>query len=250
MKAVIIDDEISIVRTLTKIITENHSNIEIVGTAHNIDEGYKALLQLNPDLVFLDIKLPDGNSFEMLRKFHEINFRIIFITGHEEFALQAFKFSAVDYILKPIDKDELADALEKAQKTIPHIEEQLKLQALFHNIEEKRPLKRIILRTTEFIQLVNIDSIIRCEADNNYTFFYLKDGKRILISKTIKEYAELLKSSGFLRVHQSHLLNIAYIDKYVKSEGGYILMKDNTEIPVSQNSKHTLVELLNTMLYH
>jgi two-component system LytT family response regulator len=249
MKAIIIDDEKNVINTITNLIILNFSDIEIVASATNIETGLKIIRTHQPDVVFLDIQLPDGTGFDLLRQLEKILFKIIFITGHEEYALDAIKISALDYILKPVDEDELKRAIEKAREIIKHEEEQLKLQALLENLHDKKSLKRIILRTSDFLYFVAIDDIIRAEADNNYTSFYLSNGKSILVSRTIKEFTELLKGAGFIRVHQSHLINISYIEKYVKADGGYIVLKDKTDIPVSSNNKHQILQKLNTLLY-
>ncbi len=249
MKAIIIDDETRVRNTITKLVESNFPDVSIVASAGDIESGYKMVTELNPDILFLDIHLPDGNGFDLLKKIETISFKLIFVTAHEEYALQAIKLSALDYILKPIDQDELSNAINKAHEIFKREEEQLKVKALLDNFEEKKTLKRIILRTSDYLHFVNIDDIIRCESDNNYTFFYLTDNKKVLVSKTIKEYEELLKNSGFLRVHQSHLINLLFVDKYVKSEGGYLQMKDNSNIPISINNKQYVLKMLNAFLY-
>jgi two-component system LytT family response regulator len=249
MKAILIDDEQHVINSLKNLIQSNFNDIDIIGTANNITEGYELIQSLLPDIVFLDINLPDGTGFDLIKKINQVDFKIIFITGHEEYAIQAFKVSAIDYILKPVVTEELVAAINKARESIKYEEENLRISTLLENINIQKTLKRIILRTAEYMHLVNIEDIIRCEADNNYTFFYLKDGNKILVSKTIKEFSKLLGSSGFIRVHQSHLINTVYIDKYVKGDGGYILMKDNTDIPISQHAKQEILKKLEQSLY-
>ncbi|HBH49281.1 MAG TPA: DNA-binding response regulator [Bacteroidales bacterium] len=249
MNAVIIDDEIAVINALTHYLGEGFPEIAIIGNAQDLKHGYELIKTHQPDLVFLDIQLPDGNSFELLKRFSSISFKIIFITGHEEFAIKAFKYSAIDYLLKPIDYTELKVALNKALQEIHSKEEHTKLNTLLENIEPEKKLKRIILKTSECLHVVKISDIIRCEADNNYTFFFLVNGQRILVSRTIKEFTALLKETNFIRVHQSHLINPEYIDKYVKTDGGYLLLKDQSEIPVSLRNKDLVIKALNTILY-
>ncbi|MBN2862037.1 MAG: response regulator transcription factor, partial [Bacteroidales bacterium] len=175
--------------------------------------------------------------------------KVIFVTGHQEYALNAIKVSALDYVLKPVDADELYHAVEKAREIISQEEHQMKLQALSENLQSKKALKRIILHTSDHLQLVSVSDIVRAEADSNYTSFSLSDGKRILVSRTIKEFETLLSGSGMIRVHQSHLVNINYIDKFVKKDGGYLLLKNNTKIPVSPVLKKKVLQALTDHLY-
>lgn len=247
MKAVIVDDDSSVVNIISKLIKSDFTDISIVATVGDVENGYHCIIENHPDLLFLDINLPNGTGFDLLKRLKKIDFKIIFMTAFEEFALQAIKVSALDYLLKPIDNVELADAIDKAREIIKQEEEQLKVKALLENFEEKKILKRIVLSTSDYLHFININDIVRCEADSNYTFFYLVDKKKILVSKTIKEYAGLLKNSGFLRVHQSHLINTAYIDKFVKSDGGYLLMKDKSSVPVSLSNRQNILKTLNSI---
>ena len=247
MKAIIIDDETRVINTLTSQINSIASDISIVATAQDIESGYKAIIKYHPDILFLDVQLPDGTGFDLLKKLHTITFKLIFITAHEEYAIKAIKCSALDYLLKPVDTEELYLAINKAKTLIREEEEKLKIKTLIDNFENKQSLQHIVLHTAECLHIVKIENIIRCEADNNYTFFHLTDKKRILVSKTIKEFSELLKASGFLRVHQSHLINLNYVDKYIKSEGGYILMKDQSSVPISLSNKQQVLRALESM---
>ncbi len=249
MKAVIVDDDVRVVNIISTLIETDFSDISIVAAADDVQTGHSCIQQYQPDLLFLDINLPDGTGFDLLRKLPQIDFKIIFITAFGEYALQAIKFSAMDYILKPIDTIELAKAIDKTREIIHQEEEQLKVKALLENFEEKKSLKRIVLHTSECLHYVNIDEIIRCEAANNYTFFYLANNKKILVSKTLKEFAELLKESGFLRVHQSHLINSLFVDRFIKSDGGYLLMKDKSNVPVSMSNRQQILKALDSTLH-
>jgi two-component system LytT family response regulator len=249
MNAVIVDDEASVRNSIRKLVSENFPDVSILASAGTIEDGYEAIIKYKPDLLFLDIELPDGIGFDLIRKFTSVSFKIIFITGHQEYALDAIKVSALDYILKPIDTDELRIAVEKAREAISHTEQQLKLQALNENLQSKKVLKRIILHTSDHLQLVSVSEIIRAEADSNYTTFRLSDGKHIMVSRTIKEFETLLSGSGMIRVHQSHLVNINYIDRFVKKDGGYLLLKEGTKIPVSPNLKKQVLQALTDHLY-
>ena len=249
MNAIIIDDEPAVRNTISSLLRKNFPDITVSAKAGSISEGYEAAMKYSPDLLFLDIELPDGLGFELLKRLSPVHFRTIFITGHQEYALDAIKVSALDYILKPVDNDELKTAIEKAREIINQDEEQLKLMALSDNLQEKKVLKRIILRTSDALQLVSISDIIRAEADSNYTHFYLSEGKHIMVSRTIKEYEAMLSGSGLIRVHQSHLVNLNYIDKFYRHEGGYLQMKDGTSIPVSASLKQKVLQSISDHLY-
>jgi two-component system LytT family response regulator len=249
MNAVIVDDESTVRNTIKSLLSEYFPDITILATAGTIAEGYEAVVKYKPDLLFLDIELPDGTGFDLLKRFSQIPFKIIFVTGHHEYALDAIKVSALDYVLKPVDTDELCHAVKKAREIISQEEQQLKLQALSENLQSKKVLKRIILHTSDHLQLVSVSDIVRAEADSNYTSFTLSDGKHILVSRTIKEFEALLSGSGIIRVHQSHLVSINYIDRFVKKDGGYMLMKDGTKIPVSPILKKQVLQALTEHLY-
>jgi len=249
MNVVIVDDEATVRNTIKSLLNENYPDINILATAGTIGEGYEAIEKYKPDLLFLDIELPDGTGFDLLKKFQQLPFKIIFVTGYHEYALDAIKVSALDYILKPVDTDELCLAVEKAREIINQAELQLKLEALNENLQGKKVLKRIILHTSDHLQLVSVSDIIRAEADSNYTSFTLSDGKHIMVSRTIKEFESLLSDSGMIRVHQSHLVNINFIDRFVRKDGGYLLLKDGTKIPVSPNLKKQVLQALTNHLY-
>lgn len=235
------------ISTLTTLIHEHFNDIEVIETANDIATGYSVIQKTDPDIVLLDINLPDGNGFDLLRKFGTIHFKLIFITAHEEFAIEAFKYSAIDYILKPVEEDALVEAIKRARNLKLMEDQHLKIKALLGNLDEGVPMKRIILRTADCLHLINVNDIIRCEADSNYTYFYLRDGKRILVSKTIKEFSEMLKNAGFIRVHQSHLVNTDYIDRYMKTDGGTMIMRDQSQVPISQERRAYVLKKLESL---
>jgi len=249
MKAIIVDDEAGVRNTISALLKESFSEITVSAQAGSVEEGFSAVTEHHPDLLFLDVELPDGLGFDLLKKLSPVRFRTIFITGHQEYALDAIKVSALDYILKPIDLDELALAIGKAREIINHDEEQLKLQALSENLAGKKVLKRIILRTSDALQLISVCDIIRAEAESNYTHFHLSGGKHIMVSRTIKEYEAMLSGSGLIRVHQSHLVNLNFIDKFMKHDGGYLQLKDGTSVPVSPNLKQKVLQAITDHLY-
>ena len=231
-KVVIIDDENRTRELIARMIDSFGFDVITIPEGENVQSGIEAIEKHQPDIVFLDIQMPDGTGFDVIRSIDNKNFEVIFITAHEEFAIKAIKFSALDYLLKPVDTAELKAALEKALSTIDERKESSQFDALQKNIQptEKR---RLVLKTQESVHVVELDQIIRCEADRNYTSFFLKDGKKILVSKTLKEYETLLSAHNFLRVQQSHLVNIDFVDRYDKKNGGAVVMKDGSEVPLS-----------------
>lgn len=249
MKAVIVDDEAPVRNTISSLLTESFPDITVSATAGSVAEGFAAVTEHQPDILFLDIELPDGLGFDLLKKVSPVRFRTIFITGHQEYALDAIKVSALDYILKPVDQDELRSAVVRAREIINHEEEQLKILALIENMKGKKVLKRIILKTSEALQIISVSDILRAEADSNYTHFHLAGGKHIMVSRTLKEYEAMLSGTELIRVHQSHLVNLNFIDKFFRHDGGYILMKDGTSIPVSPNLKQRVLQAISDHLY-
>jgi len=245
MNVIIIDDEARTRKSIADLLKFSPQNVSIVAEAENVATGITAISTHKPDLVLLDINMPDGTGFDLLKKLNDINFKIIFITAYEEFAVKAFEFSAIDYILKPVDPKKLFDAINKAHNLVEQENISLKLNALFANLENSASEnKKLVLKTAENIYIVNTNDIIRCESDAGYTQFYLIDGKKILVSRTLKDYEEMLDGYGFYRIHQSHLINLKYIDHYSKAEGGAVVMKDNSYLPVSRRKKDSFLKLL------
>jgi two-component system LytT family response regulator len=247
IKAVIIDDEKNNQELISNLLKSYAENIQVVGSADSVESAYKTIQEHQPDLIFLDIQMPDGTGFDLLKKFEKINFKIIFVTAHQEFAIEAFKYSALDYILKPLSPANLLAAVKKAEETMGNDELNMKLKILLNNIAEPiKNKKKIVLKTMERIYSVDLDDIIRFESDGGYTKVYLTDGKRIMVSKTMKEYDDLLMDAGFLRVHHSHLINMNHLFCFEKAEG-HVVMKDDSIVPVSNRKKDHLMELLNML---
>lgn len=237
-------DDIKEARTLLRNELETHHNtIDIIGEAASVVEASKELRKHTPDILFLDIMLGDGTGFDILEILPEVKSKIIFITASEDHAIKAFKFSAIDYLLKPFSSSDLFDAIEKAKKQIIPEKEQLSILNEAVKNPSKKPTK-LSLHTSEKIHVIDIKNIVRCQSDNNYTTFYLNDKSKILVSKTLKFYADILKETNFLRVHQSHLINLSYIKEFIKSDGGYLILTDNSNIPVSVRKRNELLEHL------
>ena len=243
--AILVDDMPIALEMLTNDISKNHSEIEIIGTAKSVVEAAKLLRKKQPDILFLDIMLGDGTGFDILEIFPELKSKIFFVTASDAYAIKAFKFAAIDYILKPYSNEDLANSIEKAQNQIQPDKEQLNVLQQAVIAPNKKPTK-ISLHTSDKIIVVNIEDIVRCKSDNNYTTFYFNEQQNILVSKTLKYYADMLKEVGFLRVHQSHLVNTKYIKEFIKSDGGYLILKDKSNVPVSVRKKNEVLEVLNS----
>ena len=242
---VLVDDMPNALEMLANDIAKNHTEITIIGTANSVVSAAKLLQKKQPDILFLDIMLGDGTGFDVLEIFPNLTSKIIFVTASDAYAIKAFKFAAIDYILKPYREEDLANALEKAQQKIQPDHHQLSILQQTVMQPSSKP-KKISLHTAEKIIVVNIEDIIRCKSDNNYTTFYFVNGSKILVSKTLKYYADLLKEVDFIRVHQSHLINIKYIKEFIKSDGGYLLLKDSSNVPVSVRKRNEVLHILNS----
>ncbi|MFZ5553455.1 MAG: LytR/AlgR family response regulator transcription factor [Bacteroidota bacterium] len=246
IKAVIVDDIRESREALKADLAAYCENVEVIGEADSVVSASKIIRQVQPSLVFLDIQLGDGSGFDILEILGQVKFNIIFTTASDRYAVRAFKYSALDYLLKPIDPEDLVAAVKKAesQKGIPG--EAISL--LMENTKNpNKPVRRLALNTLDKIHVVNISDIVRCEADVNYTQFHFSGKTKLLVTKTLKDFEDLLKEHGFLRVHQSHLVNTNYIKEFVKSDGGYLVMSDGTNVPVSTRKRNSVVEALNSL---
>ena len=246
IKTIIVDDEITSRETIKYLIAEYFSHIEISAEAESVDEAVNAITLHKPDLVFMDIEIKGGTGIQVLKQLNNHDFKLIFITAFNDFAIKAIKFSAIDYILKPINEFEFKNGVERAILEIGKISNSSQTDTLFANQENTKE-RKLVLRTSQEIHIVNISEIVHCVSDNAYTTFRLNTGEKIVVSKGIGEYADLLAGFGFLRPHQSHLVNINYIKKLDKSDGGFLILKDKTQIPVSSRQKQQLIDLLSKL---
>ena len=248
IRTVIVDDEPLAREAICEMLSIYCPDVEVVGQASDISSGLTVLQKFEPDLVFLDIQLTDGTGFELLKRLDNYDFRVIFITAFEDYAVKAFKFSAVDYILKPVDPNELMVAVKKVRKNVEKEATNTSLRTLIENITNvNREEKKIVLKTATNVYIVNTADIIRCESDKNYTHFFVKGRDKIMVSKTLKEYEELLSEYNFIRVHQSHLVNLSHIIRFDKGDGGTLIMSDNSEVPVSLRKKEDLMRAFNEL---
>lgn len=241
IKSVIIDNETKSRKTLRNFLQKYCKNVEVLGEADSVSSGIDLIKTEHPELVFLDIEMTDGTGFKLLESFDDIQFSVIFVTAYSAYAIKAFKISAIAYILKPINPQELIEAVEKYQK-------ETGLKGIHHKLEvllgNQSSVKKIAFPTSEGIELVKLNQIVHCEADDNYTSIFLVNDKRILVSKTIKEYDTMLSDFGFFRIHQSHLVNLDYISKFNKNDGGYVVLENGKKLPVSRRNKQEFLEKL------
>ncbi len=248
IKVVIIDDVPGNRQLNRRLLDKYFPGITVVAEADSVKTAVRAIKSHKPNLVLLDIEIKGGNGFQVLQQLKPYCFKVIFITAFDNFAIRAFKFSAMDYILKPVNEVEFQQAVQNALQAIGS-EENIRKQNdyLLDFYKKETQLGRILLRTADALHVVDITDIVYCRSDNAYTSFFLISGEEIIVSKGMKDYAEMLKDYGFFRPHQSYLVNINYVKKVDKSDGGFVVMKNNKEIPVSSRQKKGLIEMLENL---
>lgn len=249
IKAVIIDDEKQSRNTLAGLLERYCSSVMLLGEADGVRAGVELIQNTNPDVVFLDIQMRDGSGFRLLDNIEKINFNVIFTTAFDQFAIRAIKFSALDYLLKPIVPQELVNAVKKAEKikTRDKALEGKDISELLEAYHKSAETQKIMLVTTEKKFLVEVNSILRCESDSYYTTFFFTDGSSLILSKTLKETEKMLSEFDFFRPHKSYLVNKKYIKGFLKQEGGFIVMTDETRIPVARRKRELVREILNQL---
>jgi two-component system LytT family response regulator len=246
IKAIIIDDEPLVRELISKTIQSYCPNVTISATAENVQSGVSAINQYAPDLVLLDIKMPDGSGFDLIKHFDKPDFKVIIISGYMEYAIKGYKFGAIDYILKPIDEEELSHAINRADDIIRY-EEKMQFKAMEQNIKALNKTNKIILKTSEHIHLVNLSDIIRIEADGNYSTFYIEGGRKVLVCKAIKDFEQELVDKGFHRIHKSHMINIQKLQYFDKTDSGDVILSDGSVVPVSFRKRDMLLELFESL---
>lgn len=248
IKALIIDDVEKARSALKSDIKTYCPTVQVIGEADGVESGLQLIKASVPDVIFLDIRMGVGSGFDLIAKLRQqgdIPFQIIFTTAYDEYAIKAFKFSATDYLLKPVDHEDLIQAVQKIK--IDTVQSSLKenMELLLESMKGiKTSNKRIALNSIDRVQVVNVDDIIQCESQKNYTLFYLTNKKQVLVTRTLKEFEDMLEGDNFLRVHHSHLINVKHLKEYVKIDGGYAVMSDNSQVPVSVRKKEQLLSLL------
>lgn len=244
-RVIILEDEKHQQETLYRLLADNCPDLDVVATVSSVPEASRVLENIKPDLVFMDVMLPPQTSFDLLNSLKKINFDIIFTTSFEEFAVKAFRLSAVDYLIKPIVKDELQSAVEKFREKRMVTDTSIHIRTLLENVNAtKGDHTNIALPTMTGYLFVRVKDIVRCESDNTYTTFYLIDKRKIIVSKTLKECEQMLTDFHFYRTHNSHLINMQYIAEYVKGEGGIVKMKDGSQVDVSRRRKEEFIQVL------
>jgi two-component system, LytTR family, response regulator len=238
--AIIVDDESPAIKMLQWSLSTYCPNVEVIATASSAQEAIEKIVALQPQVVFLDIEMPRMNGFEMLTHLPgKLPFKVIFTTAYDQYAIQAIKFSAVDYLMKPIDKDELINSISKLHEYNNIQPEQVKLLNTL-----KSDLKKIALSTLDGVEILEIDTIVHCRSDSNYTYVHFADKTKRLYTKTLKSLEEMLAGHSFMRIHQSHLINLKYLTKYIKGDGGDVVLSTGESMPVARNKKQDLVDYL------
>jgi two-component system LytT family response regulator len=242
LKCVIVDDELKSRESLKKMLTMFCEGIEVAAICQNVNEGLDAISQFKPDIVFLDIQMQGETGFDLLAKLKSIDFEVIFTTAHSEYAIRAIKFSAIDYLLKPIDVTELQQAVEKVKsKQNGNIVE--RMQQLLQNMKSPSPENyKLALPTAEGLTFIKVNDIIYLKASGNYTEIFMREGQKHLVSRHLKEYDDMLSEQSFFRIHHSTLINVNFIKNYVRGEGGYVIMSDSASLDVSRRKKEAFLE--------
>ena len=245
MKAILIDDEISNLENLQALLQKHCPQVTIMASAQNVVDAVGAIEKHLPHLVFLDIQMGEQTGFDVLALLPQRNFEVIFVTAYDQYGIQAVKFAALDYLLKPIDIEELISAVNKAEQKLAAQTQTSQLDFLLQQLKKQETSgSKIALPMQSEIRYIPLTEIIRCEADNTYTFFFLANGEKILVSKSLKEYADLLKPNGFLRTHQSHLVNPGFVKSWLKEDGGILLLTSGEKIPISKPNKEAVKQAL------
>ena len=243
LRAIIVEDELHSREALKNLLTEYCPEVRVLAPAASVEEGVELVDSLQPDLLFLDIALNIGTGFDLLEQVQKRSFEVIFTTAYEHYALRAIKFSAIDYLLKPIDIEELMAAVKKVTEKQQARSYNRQIDTLLSNLQNQNQRRHTItLSTSEGMIFVPISEIARLEAMGSYTQFYLRDGKKVMVSKHLKEYEQLLEEADFCRVHQSHLVNLNEVAKYVKANGGSVVLKDQTQISISSRRKEHFLD--------
>ena len=248
MKILLVDDEAAARNTLKKMLAYVAPDAKVEGEADNLETAYELCLEIKPDLVFLDVELGSQKGFALLEKPNLPAFKVIFVTAHEKYSLQAIRASALDFLLKPVDPDELKAAIAKAIAAVDKEDLTKRLDTLLHNLYNvEKEKKKLVLKTFDQIQIIDVKDIVQCISDKNYTIFSMANGARLMVSKNLGEYEDILSDYGFFRIHHSHLVNVDFISKYDKKNGGVLVLKDQSQVPVSLRKKNILLKIFESL---
>lgn len=249
LRAVIVEDEKHSRETLKSLIEEFCIDISIEGMAASVNEAVSTILEVKPDVVFLDIELQSGTGFDVLSQVKSMHFEVIFTTAFEQYAIKAVKFSSLDYLLKPIDLEELQNAIEKARQSKNQVIYKKQLETLMLNLKQQKPkLNKICLATSDGFEFIEVKDILYCKAEGSYTAFIIRNSEKLLVSKHLKEYENLLLEQDFMRVHNSFLINLKEVKKYVKADGGYIIMNNGDTASISRSKKDDFIQVMYTLI--
>lgn len=246
ISALIIDDEQHCINRLADLLKQYHSDVMLVSTAASVKEGLQAIELCQPQLLFLDVQLKDGTGFDLLRQCKYINFKIIFTTAFEKFAIEAIKFSAIGYLLKPVEEEDLKQAVDKI-KTISVEQTRQMANVIDTNMNQPIKKKRLTVPVGNELLFLNIEDIVRCHSDINYTTIFKNDKQKIVVAKTLKEFEEMLTAYDFFRIHNSDLINLSYLKSYNKGKGGSVTLTDGTELEVSTRRKDDFLKKINSL---
>jgi len=244
ISCLIVDDEENGRKNIEGLIKENCPDLSIIGQARNVSDAIQLIKACRPQLLFLDIEMIDGTGFDVLVQCKDIQLEVIFVTAYNQYGLNAIKFSAIDYLLKPIDTNQFCMAIEKAVRQIELKSENNRLRNLLYNVNQSKNNQRIALPFIDTIEFVEVNNIVRLEADGSYTRFCLSDNQEYLVSGSLKEYDEMLSVHGFIRTHQAHLVNPQYIKSMVKTDGGYFILQNGNSVPISRLRKNEVIQML------
>ncbi len=245
IRSLIIDDEANAREGLKLALERFCPEVEILTLCPSPDDGLKAIRNLQPDLVFLDVQMPHMSGFNLLETLEEINFEVIFVTAYDRYAIKAIRFSALDYLLKPVDVDELQKAIAKAAARISEKSSTHNYASLLKNMRyASRQIEKMAIPTLEGLLMEPVEEIVYCEADRNYTSLVMLDGRKIVVSRNLKDFEQMLADSGFFRIHHAYLVNLKHIKKYVKGDGGYVILNGNHHLTVSKRKKEAFLQLL------
>ena len=245
IKAVIIEDERKSLLTLMTLLERYCPEVEIIGSGKSVQEGIQVLNDLKPELVFLDISMPDGDAFDLLGSMGKVDFEIIFVTAYNDFALKAFDFAALHYLLKPINYLDLQVAVRRFKKIRPDSSINPRLEILNQSL--KNQFEKISLPTSDGLIIIEIQDIIRIEASHNYSIFYLTAGQNIIVTKSSNHFEEILKDLNFVRIHNTHLINLRFVKKYLRGQGGSVILADGTQLSISRSRKAGFIESLKNL---
>ncbi|MEM9894794.1 MAG: LytTR family DNA-binding domain-containing protein [Bacteroidota bacterium] len=249
IRTLVIDDESAFIGNLESILQSRDSSLELVGDARSVEEGLQKIDELEPELVFLDIQMEDGTGFDLLDRCERKDFKVIFVTAYDQYAIEAFRFSAVDYLLKPVVSTDLWSSVDRAVANIEKSRVELQINVLMENIHSlSKEKKKLVLREADVLHVVRLEEILWCAADGSYTAFHLEGGTKIIVSQHLKEFEEILDKNGFFRAHRSYLVNVNKIRKFDKREGGIIYLDGGSALPVSVRKKEKLLQILSHLL--